>query len=101
MCRRGRRRERQRAAEQPWLDWSERAGWGGGDFTPQKCLNQENHPTRTGAGKPAVQWGRDRAGLDRAAGCVLAGPFGSPSMPGALRKGSFFQVVSDNTEQGL
>lgn len=33
------------------------AGWGGDDFTPQKCLNQENNPTWDAAGRQAVEWG--------------------------------------------
>lgn len=33
-------------------------GWGGDDFTPQKCRNQENNPTWDGAGKWAASWRR-------------------------------------------
>lgn len=50
---RGRRREGWPAA----VGWSEllaSAGWGGDDFTPQKCLNQENDPTWDKAGKWAI-----------------------------------------------
>jgi hypothetical protein len=37
----------------PWaaVGWGESpasAGWGGDDFTPQKCLNQENNPAWDG-----------------------------------------------------
>ena len=50
---RGRRREGRRAV----VGCSKllaSAGWGRDDFTPQKCLNQENNPTWDTAGKRAV-----------------------------------------------
>lgn len=45
-----------RARQLPWAARERRAsaGWGGDDFTPQKCLNQENNPTWDAAGKQAV-----------------------------------------------
>lgn len=45
-----------RAGQLPWAvsELPASAGWGGDDFTPQKCLNQENNPTWDAAGKQAV-----------------------------------------------
>lgn len=100
-----------RARQLPWAvsELPVSAGWGGDDFTPQKCLNQENNPTWDAAGRQAVEWGEcgleisvGTRGQDRWLATTHCGPWLSLIVLGFQERNVFFfYVASEITEPGL